>query len=90
MPPNKMSLFASFVRDVVEPLALTLLEWAWTFDPATAPPLFQLTAAILRVLIDKCSSLDVRVAPALADSDADSLWSSLRHSIDLVFDLFPN
>ena len=42
MPPNKMSLFASFVRDVVEPLALTLLEWAWTFDPTTAPPLFSL------------------------------------------------
>ena len=37
-----MSLFAAFIRDVVEPLAFTILEWAWSFDTVTAPPLFTL------------------------------------------------
>ena len=39
---GKMSLFESFIRDVVEPLAFTILEWAWSFDTVAAPPLFTL------------------------------------------------
>ena len=35
-----MSLFASILRDLVEPLALSILEWAWSYDLAAAPPLF--------------------------------------------------
>ena len=29
-----MSLLSAFVREVVEPVALSILQWAWTFDPS--------------------------------------------------------
>ena len=37
-----MSWLTTLVRDVIEPSALSILEWAWSFDPASAPPLFTL------------------------------------------------
>ena len=37
-----MSLLGAFVRDVVEPVALSILQWAWTFDPAHTAPAFTL------------------------------------------------
>ena len=35
-----MSSFASILRDLVEPLVLSVLKWAWFYDLATAPLLF--------------------------------------------------
>ena len=37
-----MSLLGAFVRDVVEPVALSILQWAWTFDPGHTAPAFTL------------------------------------------------
>ena len=37
-----MSLLSTFVRDVVEPVALSILQWAWTFDLAHTAPAFTL------------------------------------------------
>ena len=37
-----MSWLELLVRDVVEPAALSILQWAWSFNPISAPPLFTL------------------------------------------------
>ena len=33
-----MSWLTTLVREIVEPAALTILQWAWTFDPTNTPP----------------------------------------------------
>ena len=37
-----MSWLTTLVREIVEPAALTILQWAWTFDPTNPPPVFAL------------------------------------------------
>ena len=37
-----MSWLDLLVRDVVEPAALSISQWVWSFNPIPAPPLFAL------------------------------------------------
>ena len=63
-----MSLLGAFVRDVVEPVALSILQWAWTFDPAHTYSCFHVAVPILRLLGNEHTPLALRTSASLAAS----------------------
>ena len=71
-----MSWLTILVRDIVEPATLAILQWAWSFDSADAPPALTLPSPILRLFFDECASVAIRVAASLAASHASSSLAS--------------